>query len=68
MTRHAFGPLTPEMLAADRARRAAAEPEIARKEAALNEAMSALSASEEHNVALEAELEEARRTADDAQD
>ena len=46
-----------EMAAEDRRRRAVAEPEIARKEAALAQARADLARVDEANAALEAELD-----------
>jgi hypothetical protein len=55
-----FAPLTPEQLEADRLRRAAAEAEIARKEAALAEAEARLKSSQAAETDMEAELETLR--------
>jgi chromosome segregation ATPase len=52
-----FSPLTPEQLAEHRARRAAGEAEIARREAELAEAEARLETSRADVAALEAELD-----------
>src|SRR3712207_2116239 len=54
-----------EFAAEDRLRRAAAEPEIARKEAALAEAQARLARTRADNEALEVELDAARAEAED---
>lgn len=65
MARSPFAPLTPEMLADDRARRAIGEAEIARREAALAEALARLDTAEAQVTALEAELDDAKRCSDE---
>lgn len=60
-----FRPLTPEALAEDRARRGAAEAEIARKEAALAEAEGRLETTKADVAALEAELDALKAGEDD---
>ena len=64
MAKSSFEPLSPEMLAADRARRAVAEAEIARKEALLADAQARLDASQVHIREMEAELQDLRRPED----
>jgi hypothetical protein len=66
MSRSPFAPLTPEMLAEDRARRALAEAEIARKEAALADAEGRLAATRADIREMETELDGVRRNADEA--
>ena len=64
MAKSSFGPLSPEMLAEDRARRAAAEAEITRKEALLAEAQARLDASRIDIREMEAELQDLQRPGD----
>ena len=64
MAKSSFAPLSPEMLAEDRARRAVAEAEIARKEALLADAQARLDASQVHIREMEAELQDLRRPED----
>ena len=58
MARSPFEPLSPEGLAEDRARRAVAEAEIARKEALLADAEARLDATRVHIREMEAELDD----------
>ena len=54
-----------QLAAEDRRRRAEAEPEIARKEAQLRDAQARLEATRAATAETEAELEQARRDADE---